>query len=77
MALPSLAFGIGLSGKPIDRAALNLRREEGAQRAKAKEADDKRKKLEPYQKPEPHSGKTLDCCLTLQMPRVAKSLEKP
>lgn len=50
MALPSLAFGIGLSGKPIDRAALNLRREEGAQRAKAKEADDKRKKLEPYQK---------------------------
>jgi hypothetical protein len=50
MALPSLAFGIGLSGKPIDRAALNLRREEGARKAKAAEVDDKRKKLEPYQK---------------------------
>lgn len=50
MALPSLAFGIGLSGKPIDRAALNLQREAGAQKAKAREAEDKRKQLEPYQK---------------------------
>jgi hypothetical protein len=50
MALPSLAFGIGLSGKPIDRAALNLQREAGAQKAKAREVEDKRKQLEPYQK---------------------------
>ena len=50
MALPSLALGIGLQGKPIDRAALNLRRQEGAEKAKVRAAEALRKKREPYRK---------------------------
>jgi hypothetical protein len=50
MELPSLAVGIGLQGKPIDRAQLNYLREKGAGEAKAKKAAAKDKELEGYRK---------------------------
>ena len=50
MELPSLAVGIGLQGKPIDRAQLNYLREKGAEEAKVKKAAVKDKELEGYKK---------------------------
>ena len=50
MELPSLAVGIGLQGKPIDRAQLNYLREKGAEDAKVKRAAAKDKELEGYRK---------------------------
>jgi hypothetical protein len=50
MELPSLAVGIGLQGKPIDRAQLNYLREKGAEEAKVKKAAVKDKELEGYRK---------------------------
>jgi hypothetical protein len=50
MALPSLAAGIGLQGKPIDRAQLNYQRELGAERALARKEQEKQKRREPYVK---------------------------
>jgi hypothetical protein len=48
--LPSLALGIGLQGKPIDRAALNLRRAEGEERAALRAQQKAQKELEPYKR---------------------------
>jgi len=48
--LPSLALGLGLQGKPIDRAALNLRRAEGEERAALRAQQKAQKDLDPYKK---------------------------
>ena len=48
--LPSLALGLGLQGKPIDRAALNLRRAEGEERAALRAQQKAQKELEPYKR---------------------------
>ena len=48
--LPSLALGLGLQGKPIDRAALNLRRAEGEERAALRAQQKAQKELDPYKK---------------------------
>lgn len=50
MTTPSLALGIGLQGKPIDRAAFNMQREIGAQKALQRKQDKELKELEPFKK---------------------------
>lgn len=50
MATPSLALGIGLQGKPIDRAAFNMQREIGAQKALQRKQERELKELEPFKK---------------------------
>lgn len=48
--MPSLAVGLGLQGKPLDRAQLNYLREKGAQDAKIKASAAKQKELDPIKK---------------------------
>jgi hypothetical protein len=50
MAAPSLAIGIGLQGKPIDRATLQMQREIGAQKAVQRKQEQALKELEPFKK---------------------------
>lgn len=50
MATPSLALGIGLQGKPIDRAAFNMQREIGAQKALQRKQEKELKELDPFKK---------------------------